>query len=75
MKRIPITTKIIDALRIPKVYSFIKQQIDLGQQCMIVYPLVKESEKNDIAAAVDMYEELNQNIFSDIEMGVIHGRM
>ena len=75
MNRIPITTKIIDALRIPKVYSFIKQQIDLGQQCMIVYPLVKESEKNDIAAAVDMYEELNQNIFSDIEMGVIHGRM
>ena len=75
MNRIPITTKVIDALRIPKVYSFIKQQIDLGQQCMIVYPLVKESEKNDIAAAVDMYEELNQNIFSDIEMGVIHGRM
>ncbi|MEC7855657.1 MAG: ATP-dependent DNA helicase RecG [Candidatus Neomarinimicrobiota bacterium] len=75
MNRIPITTKIIDALRLPKVYSFIKQQIDLGQQCMIVYPLVKESEKNDIAAAVDMYEELNQNIFSDIEMGVIHGRM
>ena len=75
MNRIPITTKIIDALRIPKVYSFIKQQIDLGQQCMIVYPLVKESEKNDIAAAVDMYDELNQNIFSDIEMGVIHGRM
>ena len=75
MNRIPITTKIIDALRIPRVYSFIKQQIDLGQQCMIVYPLVKESEKNDIAAAVDMYEELNQNIFSDIEMGVIHGRM
>lgn len=75
MNRIPITTKIIDAQRIPKVYSFIKQQIDLGQQCMIVYPLVKESEKNDIAAAVDMYEELNQNIFSDIEMGVIHGRM
>ena len=75
MNRIPITTKVIDALRLPKVYSFIKQQIELGQQCMIVYPLVKESEKNDIAAAVDMYEELNQNIFSDIEMGVIHGRM
>ena len=75
MNRIPITTKVIDALRLPKVYSFIKQQIELGQQCMIVYPLVKESEKNDIAAAVDMYEELNQNIFSNIEMGVIHGRM
>jgi ATP-dependent DNA helicase RecG len=42
---------------------------------MIVYPLVEESEKSDIAAAVDMYKELKQNIFPDIEMGVIHGKM
>lgn len=73
--RIPITTKVIDSQRLPKVYSFIKKQIELRQQCMIVYPLVEESEKSDIAAAVDMYKELKQNIFPDIEMGVIHGKM
>jgi ATP-dependent DNA helicase RecG len=73
--RIPITTKVIDSQRLPKVYSFIKKQIELSQQCMIVYPLVEESEKSDIAAAVDMYKELKQNIFPDIEMGVIHGKM
>ena len=73
--RIPITTKVIDSQRLPKVYSFIKKQIELSHQCMIVYPLVEESEKSDIAAAVDMYKELKQNIFPDIEMGVIHGKM
>jgi ATP-dependent DNA helicase RecG len=75
MNRIPIRTKIIDAPRLPKVYSFIKQQVKLGHQCMIVYPLVEESEKSDIAAAVDMYKNLHQNIFTNIEMAVIHGRM
>ena len=73
--RIPITTKVIDSQRLPKVYSFIKKQIGLSQQCMIVYPLVEESEKSDIAAAVDMYKELKNNIFPDIEIGLIHGKM
>jgi len=73
--RIPITTKVIDSDRLPKVYAFIKKQIELGQQCMIVYPLVEESEKSDIAAAVDMYKKLKQKIFSDNRIGLIHGKM
>ena len=73
--RIPITTKIIDSQRLSRVYTFIKKQIGLGQQCMVVYPLVEESEKSDIAAAVDMYKKLKQKIFPDSTMGVIHGKM
>jgi ATP-dependent DNA helicase RecG len=73
--RIPITTKVIDSQRLSKVYAFIKKQIELGQQCMVVYPLVDESEKSDIAAAVDMYKKLKQKIFPDNTMGVIHGKM
>jgi ATP-dependent DNA helicase RecG len=42
---------------------------------MVVYPLVEESEKSDIAAAVDMYKKLKQKIFPDNTMGVIHGKM
>ena len=36
---------------------------------------VEESEKSDIAAAVDMYKELKQNVFLDINIEVIHGKM
>ena len=32
-------------------------------------------EKIDIAAAVDMYKELKQNVFSDLKIDVIHGKM
>ena len=73
--RIPITTKIIDSQRLSRVYAFIKKRIELDQQCIVVYPLVEESEKSDIAAAVDMYKELKQKIFPDNTMGVIHGKM
>ena len=73
--RIPITTKIIDKNRLPRVYSFMKKQIDLGQQCMIVYPLIEESEKSDLAAAVEMYEKLKTNTFSKYQIGLVHGKM
>ncbi|MBH51500.1 MAG: ATP-dependent DNA helicase RecG [Candidatus Marinimicrobia bacterium] len=73
--RIPITTKVVGTERLSKVYSFIKKQIGLGQQCMIVYPLVEESEKSDIAAAVNMYKKLKKNIFKDNTIGLIHGKM
>ena len=73
--RTPITTKVIQSSRLKKVYTFISEQTKLGKQCMIVYPLVEESEKSDIAAAVDMYKELKQNVFSDLNIEVIHGKM
>ena len=73
--RIPITTKIIEPTRLPKVYAFAKDQIDSGQQCMIVYPLVEESEKSDLAAAVEMFEKLQKSTFSNYKVGLIHGKM
>ena len=73
--RIPITTKIIEPTRLPKVYAFAKDQIDSGQQCMIVYPLIEESEKSDLAAAVEMFEKLQKSTFSNYKVGLIHGKM
>lgn len=73
--RIPITTKIIDPSRLQKVYSFMQNQINSGQQCMIVYPLVEESEKSDLAAAVEMFEKLQKSTFSKCKVGLIHGKM
>ena len=42
---------------------------------MIVYPLVEETEKSDLIAATEMYEELSKNEFSNLEVGLIHGKM
>jgi ATP-dependent DNA helicase RecG len=73
--RIPITTTIVQPTRLSKVYYFIKDQVGRGQQCMVVYPLVEESEKSDLAAAVVAHQELSEKTFPEYNVGLIHGRM
>ena len=73
--RIPVTTKIVDKSKIEKVYGFIKDQIALGKQAIIVYPLVKESEKTDLAAAMEAFESLSSGPFKEVKLGLVHGKM
>ena len=73
--RIPITTTVVQPTRLSKVYNFIKEEIIRGQQCIVVYPLVEESEKSDLAAAVEAHQELSEKIFTNNKVGLIHGRM
>jgi len=73
--RLPITTKVVNPQRIEKVYDFIRNKIAIGRQCIIVYPLVEESEKSDLAAAVEAYEKLSAYQFSNLKVGLLHGKM
>ncbi len=73
--RIPITTTVVNPERLGKVYNFIKEEVARGQQCMVVYPLVEETEKSDLAAAIEAHQDLSDNIFPEYKVGLIHGRM
>lgn len=59
-----------------RVYAFIRQQIALGRQAYIVYPLIEESETLDYQNLDMGYEQLLQ-VFPrpKYEMGIVHGRM
>jgi ATP-dependent DNA helicase RecG len=58
-----------------QIYEFIRQQIAGGAQAYIVYPLVEETEKSDLAAATESYEQLRAGIFRDLNPALLHGRM
>lgn len=58
-----------------RVYNFMKKEMQVGHQVYIVCPLVEESEKADLAAAVSVYEELKSHQFSSFRLGLVHGRM
>ena len=73
--RKPVITKKIDPERLKNVYNFMNNEVSKGRQCMIVYPLVEETEKSDLAAAVEAYETLSRTAFTDVNVGLIHGRM
>ena len=73
--RTPVVTAVRDEAGRARVYEFLKAQLAEGRQVFIVYPLVEESEKVQLAAATDMYEKLREKVFRGAEVGLIHGRM
>jgi len=58
-----------------EVYRFVRNKLNEGSQCYIVYPLIEESEKMDLKAAKEMYESLKEGAFKDYNVGLLHGRM
>ncbi len=56
------------------LYNGIRQQIKLGRQVYIVYPLVSESEKIDLKNLEDGYEAM-KSIFPEFRLSKVHGKM
>ena len=56
-------------------YAFIRKQIAAGRQAFILCPLVEESESITAQAAVSEFERLSAEIFPDLKLGLLHGRM
>jgi ATP-dependent DNA helicase RecG len=73
--RKPIRTEHRTADRIEQVYSFLKKQIDEGRQAYVVYPVIEESETQAMKAAQQMHEHLSREVFPDLEVGLMHGRL
>lgn len=71
--RKPVDTRVIPLSKINDIIPGLKNKIDSGIRGYWVCPLVEESEKVDLAAAVARYEQLQQ-IFGD-DVGLVHGKM
>jgi len=74
--RQPINTYVLRPQERERAYTLIRGQIKEGRQTFIIYPLIEESEKmEDLRAAVDDYEVLSKEIFPDLKLGLLHGRL
>ncbi|MGQ9713753.1 MAG: ATP-dependent DNA helicase RecG [Anaerolineae bacterium] len=58
-----------------RAYAFIRRQVQEGRQAFIIYPLIEESEAIQAPAAVDDFERLRTEVFPDLRLGLLHGRM
>jgi ATP-dependent DNA helicase RecG len=56
-------------------YNFIRKQVLSGRQAFIICPFVEESEVIQAKAAVQEYEQLAYEVFPDLRLGLLHGRM
>jgi len=73
--RQPITTRVIMPRERERAYAFVRSQVAKGRQAFIICPLVEESEKIEAKAAVEEYERLRRDVFPDLRLGLLHGRM
>jgi ATP-dependent DNA helicase RecG len=71
----PIKTKVFYESQRPQVYEAIRKELAKKHQIFIVYPLVTESEALDLKDATRMAQHLQQDIFPDYQVGLIHGRL
>ena len=59
-----------------ELYGNLRKEIQRGRQAYVVYPLVEESEKlEELKAATEMAEHLQNAVFPDLRVGLLHGQM
>src|SRR6202034_3792555 len=73
--RTPIITRCVGDDQSPKVWDFVRKQVEAGHQAYVVYPVIAENEESELKAAIKMYRELSGKIFADLKVGLLHGRL
>jgi ATP-dependent DNA helicase RecG len=72
--RTPITTRITSEPHLPGVWEFLRCEVAAGNQCYVVYPVIEES-KLELKAAIAEYERLSKDVFPNVKLGLLHGRL
>jgi ATP-dependent DNA helicase RecG len=70
-----IITKHYSSDQVEIAYSTMRQEVDQGRQAYVVYPVIEESETQAMKAAQQMFEHLSAEVFPDIPVGLLHGRL
>ncbi|MCH7518425.1 MAG: ATP-dependent DNA helicase RecG [Candidatus Dadabacteria bacterium] len=61
-----------------RAYGIVRKEIEKGRQAYVVYPMIEESESpdfKDLKYATQMAEELQNDVFPDFRVGLLHGKM
>ncbi len=70
-----VRTKCLLPAQREKAYDFMRGQVQRGRQAFIICPLIEESENIEARAAQEEYRRLSRDVFPDLRLGLLHGRM
>ncbi len=73
--RSPIKTFLFYGKQRERAYSFIEKEFVKGRQVYVVCPLIEESEKSDLKAALELSATLQKEVFPHRRIGLLHGRL
>ncbi len=72
--RAPVETRVFGDSQRRKAHDLVRRELEAGRQVYVVYPLVEESEKSDLADATGGADELSR-LLPGQAVGLLHGRM
>jgi ATP-dependent DNA helicase RecG len=78
-----IQTRVVEPNNRSKAYEFIRQQIKAGRQAFVICPLIQTTDDglqstvtaDEKKTVMSEYEKLSRNIFSDLRIGYLHGKL
>ena len=70
-----ISTHLVPPNKRQAAYEFIRKQVKGGRQVFVICPLIEESDKLGVKAATEEYEKLKKEVFPDLKIGLLHGKM
>jgi ATP-dependent DNA helicase RecG len=73
--RKPVRTFLLNDGQRGRAYQILRDELRSGRQAYIVYPLIEESEKSDLQAALQGAEQLQAEELAEFRVGLLHGRM
>lgn len=73
--RSPSQTKWLRPDQREQANRFIRKEVAAGHQAFVVCPLIDESDSLQTSAAVEEHRKLSEDVFSDLNVGLLHGRM
>ena len=68
-------TFLVDESYRARINAFIRKQVQEGHQCYVVCPAVEENVELDLKAATAWAETLQQTVFPDLRIALLHGQM
>ncbi|MDG2992343.1 ATP-dependent DNA helicase RecG [Candidatus Synechococcus calcipolaris G9] len=73
--RQPIQTTVLSRGDRHHAYELIRREVAQGRQTYVILPLVEESEKLDLKSAIEEHQRLQETVFPNFQVGLLHGRM
>ncbi len=73
--RTPVATEVVPPDERSRAYELVRRQVQLGRQAFVICPLIEESEKVVARSATAEFERLSNEVFPDLSMDIIHGRL
>jgi len=73
--RTPVETQVVPPDERNRAYELVRSQVRLGRQAFVICPLIEESDKLAVRSVTTEFERLRKDVFPDLRMDLIHGRL